>query len=58
LLDVQDADERKQPPRGVEIDRDLSVEPVHQHLGRLVVERTPRHVDGLDLLRGRGLSIA
>ena len=52
---MEHADQREQPPRRVEIDRDLAVEPVHQHLGRLVVEGAARHVDGLDLLRGRGL---
>src|SRR3546814_6607813 len=52
-LDVEHADQREQAPRGVEIDLDLAVETFDQHLRRLVVQREARHVDGLDLLRGR-----
>src|SRR3546814_3113567 len=52
-LDVEHADQREQAPRGVEIDLDLAVETFDQHLRRLVVQRAARHVDGLDLLRGR-----
>src|SRR3546814_15272114 len=53
-LDVKDADQGEQAPRGVEIDLDLAVESPDQHLRRVVVQRPARHVDCLDLLCRRG----
>ena len=44
-------DQREQPPRRIEIDFDLAVEPVHQRLRALVVDAAPAHVDRLDLAR-------
>src|SRR5882757_1384145 len=51
--DVQHADQREQPPRGIEIDLDLVVETLLEHLGAVVVQASPRHVDGFDLGRCR-----
>src|SRR3546814_17350504 len=53
-LDVKDADQGEQAPRGVEIDLDLAVESPDQHPRRVVVQRPARHVDCLDLLCRRG----
>src|SRR5215813_11073971 len=51
---VQDANEREQAPRGLEIDRHLVLEAIHQELRAFVVQRAPAHVDRLDALGGGG----
>ena len=51
LLDVEDADQGEQAPRGIEIHRHLAVEAILQKLGALVVESAPGHVDRLDPAR-------
>src|SRR5215471_16481884 len=53
-LPVQHGDQREQVARRVEVDDDLVLEPLHQELGALVVQRAPAHVDRLDLARRRG----
>src|SRR5262245_65730304 len=52
-LPMQHADEREQPPRGLEIDQNLALEALHQELGALVVECAAAHVERLDALRRR-----
>src|SRR5262245_38287317 len=49
-LPVQDGDEREQPPRGLEIDRNLVLEPLHQQLRALVMQGAAAHVERLDAL--------
>src|ERR1700679_1603178 len=51
---MQHADEGKTPPRGVEIDLDLALEPFAQKCRALVVRGAARHVERLDLRRRRG----
>ena len=51
---MQHADQREQPPRGVEIDLHLVLEPVHQDAGAFVVQAAPAHVDRFDPVRRRG----
>src|SRR5260370_36370391 len=46
---MKHGDERKQPPRGIEVDGDLMLEALYQELGALVVQSPPSHVDRLDL---------
>src|SRR5450756_1732304 len=53
-LPVQHADQGEQPARGVEIDRHLVLEPLHQDVRSVVVDGAPPHVDGLDLVGRRG----
>ena len=53
--DMQDADQREQPARRIEIDVDLAVQALAQQFGALVVQAAPAHVDGLDARRARGL---
>ena len=53
-LPVQHADQREQPARGVEIDRHLVLEPLHQDVRAVVVDAAPAHVDRLDLVGRRG----
>src|SRR5947209_11471818 len=48
-LPVQHADQREQAPRGVEVDADLFLEPLHQQFRTFVVQTTPPHIDCLDL---------
>src|SRR5690349_6839224 len=50
---VQHGNQREEAARGVEIDADLVLEPLHQELGALVLEPAPAHVDRLDLARAR-----
>ena len=47
-LDVQNANQREQPPGGVEVHVDLALETFLQQLGGVVVEPAARHVDGFD----------
>ena len=49
--DVQDADQREQAPRGVEVELDLAGQALAQQLGAFVVQAAAAHVDGLDLRR-------
>lgn len=49
---MQNADQCEQPARGGEINIDFAVEPVLEQFGRFVMNAAPRHIDGLDLLRG------
>src|SRR5580658_9231034 len=53
-LPMQYGEEGEQPPCGVEIHRHLVLQPFPQQLGTLVVERSPPHVDRLDVARRRG----
>src|SRR5260370_32413031 len=46
---MKHGDERKQPPRRIEVDGDLMLEALYQELGALVVQSPPSHVDCLDL---------
>src|SRR6516162_434912 len=46
---MQHTDQREQPAGGIEVDRNFVTEPLHQQRGTLVVQRTPAHVDRLDL---------
>ncbi len=50
---MQHADQREQAPRGVEIDVDLALEPLHQDVRTFVVQPAPAHVERLDAV-GRG----
>ena len=52
-LDMEHADQGEQAPCGGMIGFDLSLEPFEQQVGGIVVDRAPRHVDRLDLGRGR-----
>src|SRR6202040_1787105 len=53
-LPMKHGDQGEQPPRGIEIEGDLVLEPLHQQLGAFVVKAAPAHVDRLDLARRRG----
>src|SRR5262249_54444455 len=53
-LPVQHADQRKQPARGIKIDRHLALQPLHQDVRAVVVNSAPPHVDRLNLVRRRG----
>src|SRR5260370_42367823 len=46
---MKHGDERKQPPRRIEVDGDLMLEALYQEVGALVVQSPPSHVDRLDL---------
>src|SRR4051812_35855468 len=46
---VEDAKQRKQPPRGGVVDRRLAGQPLDQQFRALVVQRAPAGVDRLDL---------
>src|SRR5712672_1900615 len=50
---MQDADEGEQAPCGLEINRHLVLEALHQKLRAFVVQRTAAHIDRLDAI-GRG----
>src|SRR5262245_9649298 len=50
---MQYAEQRKQPPRRVEVGLDLAVEPLFEGLAPFVVKAAARHVDSLDLTRRR-----
>lgn len=50
---MEDADQREETPRGVEIDLNLAFEPFLEKFGRFVMDAAPRHVDRLNLLRRR-----
>src|SRR5581483_3364437 len=52
--EVQRADQREQPTRGVEVDLDLAFQAFPQHLRTFVVQAAPAHVDRLDLRRRGG----
>jgi hypothetical protein len=51
---MQDADEREKPARGFEIGFDLAGQPFDQEFSAFIVNRTPPHIQGLDLRRRRG----
>src|SRR5688500_1848753 len=54
-LDMEDADQRKEPPCGGEVGFGLALERVEQRPRAAVVDRAACHVERLDLLR-RGLA--
>ena len=51
---MQNADQREQATRSIEIDLDLALQPLAQEFGGIIVDGTTGHVDGLDLLWGGG----
>jgi hypothetical protein len=51
---MQHADQSEQAACGVEIEPDLARQSLHQDVGALVVQRTPRHVERLDAVGRRG----
>src|SRR5579863_6064532 len=53
-LPVQHRDQREQPPRRVEIELDLALEPLHEDVRGLVVQGAAAHVERLDAVRRRG----
>src|SRR6185369_3100769 len=53
--DMQRADQREQPSRGVEVDLDLARQALAQDLRALVVQSPSAHVDSFDLRRRGGL---
>ena len=55
---MQRDNKREQPPRRVAVAIDLAFQPLQEKFRRLVVNRTPAHVDRLDLRRHRGSKIA
>ena len=56
-LDVQDADKCEQAARGVEIDRDLPLQPLLQHV-RCVVVNARRAMSTVSICAGEALLIA
>ncbi len=52
---MQHADQREEPARRIEVERDLVGEPLAQQLRAFVVETAPPHVDGFDLHRAGAL---
>src|SRR5215469_17833330 len=52
-LQMQNAEQRKQPARGVEIDLDLAFQTLAQKRRTFVVQAAPPHVERFDLLRRR-----
>src|SRR5262245_26608360 len=50
---MKDAYQGKQPSSGIEIDLHLAVQALDQDLAAFIVQTAPRHVDRLDLARGR-----
>src|ERR1700753_145186 len=58
---LEHADQGEEPPRGVEIDLNLALEPLPEQRRSLVVQTAPRHVQRLDVRRRRvadGLEVA
>jgi hypothetical protein len=51
---MQDAHEREQSARGVEIEFHLALEALHQNVRALVMQPAARHVERLDAIRRRG----
>src|ERR1700710_1048866 len=51
---MQNGDQRKQPPRGFEIDPHLALQPFLQRARAFVVNAAAAHVDGFDAVRRRG----
>ena len=47
-FDVENANQREQPPGGVEVHVDLGLEALLQQFGSFVVDRAAGHVDGFD----------
>src|ERR1700680_2235951 len=52
---MQHADQREEPPRGIEVELDLAREAFLQELRALVMKRPPTHIESFDLL-GRSLA--
>src|SRR5262245_66024992 len=53
-LPMQHANQRKQPARRIDIDRNLTLEPLYQDARAVVVDRAAAHIDRLDLVGRRG----
>src|SRR5580692_9694419 len=53
-LPVQHRDQGEQPPRGVEVDLDLALEPLHHDARALVVQPPAAHIERFDAIRRRG----
>ena len=49
---MQNADQREEAPRGVDVQIGFALKPLLQDAGPLVVDAAPRHIDRLDLAGG------